>query len=123
MLFRLLIFRMGPLAVLNFFKERNKLKRLLYLMLVLGALFFLTAAWQIFKQERWQSVWILLLSMFPQGFFYGFAVWMLFRCVMKAWSKRVWKRIYSLAFLCILCGILAVLYINPFILRFFVKFF
>lgn len=121
MLFRLILFRLGPLAMLKLFKERNKLKLVLYLFLVLFALVYFAAVLRIFYQEQWGSIWLLIVSMFPQCFFYGFAGWMILRCVRSAWSKRVWRRIYTLSFLCVLCGILAELYINPLILKIFVK--
>lgn len=121
MLFRLLLYRMGPLTALCFLKDRKKIKMALYGGILCWVLCFIMAALKIFEQARWKGLLALVLSMVPHYLFYGFSLWMIVRCVRSAWSKRVWRRICLVSYFCIMCGILSESYINSLILNFFVK--
>lgn len=119
MMFRLILFRLGPLVSLHFCKDRRRVKLVSNLLLLCYGVCLLIAGWKIFTQESWRGMLYLPVSMFPHYIFYGFALWMLLRCVWSAWSERVWKRIYGLSFLCVILGILMENYWNPKVLQFF----
>ena len=117
MIFRLFLIRMGPLLCLGFCKKRNKMKTAIHLFIIGYGGLFAAAAWKLFLQERWKGMFYLPLSMFPQCLFYGFAVWMILRCVLHAWSERVWKRIYKVSVVVTIFGVLTEFYWNPWILE------
>lgn len=121
MLFRFILLRIGPIAMLYLLKDRKKLKLAVYGGVMCWGVSLVVAVLEIFKQEHWESIFLLLLSMFPQYLFYIFAYWLIIRCIRSAWSRRVWRRICVVSFVCVLCGTFAELYINPLILGFFVK--
>ena len=123
MLLRLLLFRLGPLLGLQFCKEKKKIKLVFMMIAIVYSVCFFVAAWTIFNKEQWLGILYLPISMFPHYLCYGFAIWLLLRCLWNAWSERVWKRIYSIALLCVFLGILAENYWNPKILQFFCNFF
>ena len=123
MLLRLIIFRLGPLISLHFCKDRKQIKVNFAVMGIIYVLCFLIAAWRIFGQKKWMGIIYLPISMFPHYLCYGFAIWLLIRCLWSAWSARVWKRIYGIAIICVIFGILAENYWNPQILQFFFEIF
>lgn len=123
MLLKLLIFRMGPLAVPGFLNERGKIKLAVGAAGILELFCFCGAVWQILVRERMMGVWMILLSCFPQHLCYAFSFWILFRCLWQMWSVRVWKRIYRLSLAIVFLGVLAEKYVNGFLLHLFFEFF
>ncbi len=123
MLFRLLIFRLAPLGSLYFCKERRQMKQMMILLLVCYGGCLAAAAWKIFLEEQWRGMFYLPLSMFPHYLCYGFAIWIMLRCLWCAWSVRVWRRIFCIAHVCVLLGILVENYWNPVILEIFLNIF
>lgn len=119
MLLRLVLLRMAPLLSLRFCKNRKQIKLMVNSLLICYGLCFLIAVWKLFSQEKWMGIIYLPLALFPHYICYGFAVWMLLRCILGAWSERVWKRIYNLSLISTALGILAEYYWNPKILQFF----
>ncbi len=119
MLFRLMLVRFVPLLSLGFLKERAHIKRAVIILLIFYIAGFLTAAGKVIAQKQWLSLLYVPLSMFPQYICYGFAAWMLVRCIWQAWSERVWKRIYLFALLNVLSGIFMERYWNSKILQIF----
>ena len=117
MLFRLMILRVVPVAMLKFWKKRNQLKKMLVMLCIGCVILFFAAVWELFVQKGWRGLIFLLMSLFPHFIFYGFGIWMMARCIYREWSERVWKRIYFLAILCVALGVLAENYINPKILQ------
>ncbi len=116
-IFRLFMLRMIPLLFLGFCKKRNKIKSAIVLFLICYAGLFAAAVWNLFLQKHWKGMFYLPLSVFPQWLFYGFAVWMILRCVLHAWSERVWKRIYKVSVVVTIFGVLTEFYWNPWILE------
>ena len=123
MIFRLFMLRMIPLLCLGFCKKRNKIKTAIILFLLCYAGLFAAAVWNLFLQKHWKGMFYLPLSVFPQWLFYGFAVWMILRCVLHAWSERVWKRIYKVSVVVTIFGVLTEFYWNPWFLEKILKFF
>lgn len=123
MLLRLLILRIGPLIFLRFCKDRGQMKLAVVSLLICYGLCFLIAIRSLFVQVKWMAVIYLPLALFPHYICYGFAVWMLLRCILGAWSERVWKRIYHLSLISTALGIMAETYWNPRILQFFFNIF
>ena len=123
MIFRLFVLRMIPLLCLGFCKKRNKIKTAIILFLLCYGGLFAAAAWNLFLQKHWKGMFYLPLSVFPQWLFYGFAVWMILRCVLHAWSERVWKRIYKVSVVVTIFGVLTEFYWNPWFLEKILKFF
>lgn len=123
MLFRLLLFRLSPVILLRFCRDRKQIKIAVHIILAIYGLCLLIAMWKIFTQKKWLGILYLPLSMFPHYLCYGFAIWMLIRCIWSAWSDRVWKRIYNLSVMSVMVGILTENYINPKILQFFFEIF
>lgn len=121
MMFRLVLFRLGPLILLRFCKDRQKIRLVSSLLLLCYGICLLLAGWNLFGRERWMGAIYLPVAMFPHYVFYFFALWMVLRCVWSAWSLRVWKRIYTLSVLCVILGILAENYWNPKVLQFFLE--
>lgn len=119
MLLRLVLLRMAPLLSLRFCKNREQIKLMVNGLLICYGLCFLIAVWKLFSQEKWMGIIYLPLALFPHYICYGFAIWMLLRCILGAWSERVWKRIYHLSLISTALGILAENYWNPKILQFF----
>ncbi len=119
MLLRLILLRMSPLISLRFCKNREQIKRAVWFLLICYGLCLLLAVWKLFSQEKWMGIIYLPLALFPHYLCYGFAIWMILRCILGAWSERVWKRIFSLSILSIALGILSENYWNPKILQFF----
>jgi hypothetical protein len=121
MLLKLIILRLVPLLAIGFVKERRTMRGAARL-LIGGTLFLvLTAVWEVFCLEGKRAFWCLPISLFPHYLFYLFAIWLIGKCIWKSWSERVWKRIYFLAVLSTIFGILTENYINPQILQFFFK--
>lgn len=123
MLFRLLLLRLMPVAGLKILKERSKLR---WMVILLG-LFYVACAvcllWGLWKEKGWYGIGLMLPALFPQYLLYGFAFWMLLRCISYAWSERVWNRIHAVSVCVVLLGILAEKYWNPLVLEFFTKIF
>lgn len=116
MLVKLLLFRLGPILVLKFCKRRDQIK-LAGLVEILGyAVCFLTAAWKVFCEEKWKGIFWVLGALFPHSLCYGFAGWLLLRCIWNVWSVRVWNRICLTAIGVTMFGILMEMYWNPVIL-------
>lgn len=123
MIFNLFMLRMTPLLCLKFCKKRSRIKiAILFFLICYGGL-FVTAIWKLFLQKHWKGMFYLPLSVFPQWLFYGFAVWMILRCVLHAWSERVWKRIYKVSVVVTIFGVLTEFYWNPWFLEKILKFF
>ena len=116
MLFKLFVLRLAPLMCLGFCKKRKQIKIALLLFLVCYGGIAAAAIWKIFSQEHWKGALYLPVSMFPQYLFYGFAVWMILRCLLHAWSERVWKRIYKVAIVVVTIGVLTEKYWNSLVL-------
>lgn len=123
MLFRLLLFRLGPFIGLHFCKERKQMKLAVRLLLLCYGVCLIIAVWKIVSEKKWLGILYVPISMFPHYIFYGFAIWILVRCIWSAWSERVWRRIYQISLLCIILGILTENYWNPKILHFFFEIF
>lgn len=121
LLLRLLVLRLSPFAFLGVCKEQKQKKRMFIILALIGVANFLLATWKIACLKRWESLLYLPLAMFPQWLFYGFAVWLLLRCIWYAWSNRVWRRIFRVSVLVVLLGILTEIHVNSQILNFFVK--
>ena len=123
MLLKLLIFRMGPLAVPAFLKERGKIMLAVGAAGILELFCFCAAVWLILVREGLIGIWLILLSCFPQYLCYAFSFWILFRCLWQMWSVRVWKRIYRLSLVVVFLGVLAEKYVNGFLLHLFFEIF
>ena len=123
MLFRLFLFRLGPLVFLKFCKEKRQIKLVVCLIGAIYGLCLLLAIWRLFSQEKWLGIIYLPISMLPHYIAYGFAIWMLVRCIWSAWSGRVWNRIYIMSVISVIIGIFSEYYINPQILQIFFKIF
>lgn len=123
MLLRLVIVRLVPLLSLRVCKDRKSIKTILVVEGAVYVLLFVLAAWRIISKENGTGILFLLLSIFPHYLCYGFSLWLLIRCVWNAWSDRVWKRIYGVAMMSLIVGILFENYWNPKILQFFCNFF
>lgn len=121
MLFRLFLFRLLPIAGLHMVKKRSKLKRALVFILILYVLGIVFLEYELWKENGWSGIALLLPALFPQYLFYGFAGWLLLRCILYAWSERVWNRIYILSILSVILGILTEKYWNPAVLTFFLN--
>ena len=119
MLLRLIIFRLFPLTSLRFCKEKKQMKLAVMIILVCYCVSFFAVAAKMISEKYWLGILYVPLSMFPHYLFYGFSLVILMRCIWHAWSERVWKRIYSLAQISVILGILTETYINPKILQFF----
>lgn len=121
MLLKLLFFRLAPMFALRFCKTGNQMK--LAVCVTIGL--YLSGLILLLRKLIFDGSWDVLLwipaALFPHYLFYGFAVWMLLRCLFYAWSERVFKRIYRVAFVVILLGVMAETFLNPHILRFFCK--
>lgn len=117
MLLKLFFLRLSPLICLKFCKKRSQIKVAVFSFLVVYAGVFITAAWAVFKQEKWRGIIYLPLSMFPHYLLYGFVMWILLRCIWSAWSERVWKRIYKVSIVIEILGVLTENYWNSMILR------
>lgn len=123
MLIRLLIIRFCPFAVLRMLKEKKKVKKAVIGILMVYMVGFLMAAGKIAVEKQWLSILYVPLSMLPHYICYGVAVWMIIRCIWKAWSERVWRRIHLISLLFVLMGVLMENYLNPKILQIFFEIF
>lgn len=123
MLFKLLIFRFLPLIFLAFLKERRQIQKMMIAMLGVYIISFLAAVWNVIVQFQWLGVLSIPLLMFPQYLCYGFAGWILARCLWFSWSTRVWKRIVLVSMISVLAGVCFENYWNPKILQFFFEIF
>lgn len=121
MLFRLLLFRLLPIAGFRFVKERSKIKWAVIALLLMYCLGVVFLSYDLWKKNGWYGIALLIPALFPQYLFYGLACWLLLRCVFYAWSERVWKRIYLVSVGMVFLGILTEKYWNPPILTFFAK--
>lgn len=118
MLVKLLLFRLCPVVCLKLCKKRKQIKLTGVLEILCYAVCFLSAVWKIFYEEKWKGILWVLGSLFPHSLCYGFAVWLIWRCLWNVWSVRVWNRIYLAAIWAVMVGILMELYWNPAVLRF-----
>lgn len=123
MLMRLFLLRLGPFVCLHFCRDRKKTRNVFLVIAFIYSLLFGVAVWKIFSQEQWKGIVYLPISLLPHYLCYGFAVWLLIRCIWSAWSERVWKRIYGIAMISVIAGIYLENYWNPRILQFFCNFF
>lgn len=123
MLFRLILFRLGPIALLQFSNDKSKLKIAVGMLALCYALCMMIAGLKLFREKSWLILLYMPLAMFPHYICYIFAFWILTRCIWSVWSKRVWNRIYFLSVVCVLAGVLMEAYLNPMILQFFYKIF
>ncbi len=121
MLFRLLLFRLCPLLILRFLEERKRIKIAMIGLLVIYGIVFVIAVGDMISVYHWWSLLYIPMAMFPHYICYGFAIWILIRCIWHAWSERVWKRIYFLTIVSTILGILMEYYWSPQILQFFTK--
>lgn len=121
MLLRLLFFRLTPMLLLKFCKDRNRIRLAGGILAVSYGICFAAVLLELLKQEGWKGWFCLPFSMFPHYLCYGMAVWMIFRCLWYAWSVRVWKRIYVISLSFVILGILMENYWNPPILEFVMK--
>ena len=121
MLLKILLLRLIPIIFVGRIKERKRMKwtitAMFMMFLILGVFSFL----EIIKQKYWSGVLYFILSMFPHSFLYLMAYGLMSRCAWKMWSKRVWKRVYFVAIILIIVGILSEMYVNPQILRILLK--
>lgn len=122
MLLRLMVFRLLPVLLLKFYKEKNKIRLAGAVLLGWYVVLFVVAVSQMCEQTGWKTLLYLPISMVPHYLCYGFAVWLLIRCMWSTWSVRVWKRIYRISIVCILMGILMENYWNPRILEILLNF-
>ncbi|MGN0335248.1 MAG: hypothetical protein ACI4DV_06265 [Lachnospiraceae bacterium] len=121
MLFQLFVLRMSPVLLLGMCRKHQEKKSL---SIFLGlALFVILAASLVglVKANGISGILYLFLGMFPQIIFYGFAFFLIYRCIWKEWSVRVWKRIYLIAVLSVLLGIWVECYCNSGLLTLFGK--
>lgn len=123
MLLRLMVFRLAPVGILVFCKNRKTWKWTVCLLTFCGLLCFGAAVWEILKSGQWRGLFCIPFAVLPQGICYVFAVWLLLRCSWNEWSLRVRKRICTLSVLILFTGVLLENYINPYFLRFFFEFF
>lgn len=123
MLFRLVLFRLGPWVCLARCKKKRDVKMILLATAAVYLTGFIISVRVLFEQERWRGTLGVLFASFPHYLCYIFAGYLVARCVWNAWSERVWKRIRILAFLLIIIGILFENYLNSRILQFFYNFF
>ena len=123
MLFQLLILRFTPVLFLAFLKERRQIKKILIVIAGLYMISFIAAVWEVVIQFQWMGILVIPLLMFPQFLCYGFAGWILARCLWHAWSVRVWKRIVFVSMISVLAGVFLENYWNPKILQFFFEIF
>lgn len=121
MLLKLLLFRMGPVVSLRFCKNRNQMKLAVCAMACLYLFSFFLLLRKLIFEGAWDVLLRIPAALLPHYLCYGFALWLLFRCLFFAWSDRVFKRIYRLSFLGVLLGVLAEAFVNPKILQFFCK--
>ena len=123
MLLKLLLLRFCPMAMLGFIKDKNQIKKAIYILCSLYGIGFFAALMQIIKSESLYSIICIPLAVFPHYICYVFAMFLFIRCIWHAWSKRVWKRIYLIALISILLGVFMECYWNPKILQIFFNFF
>ena len=119
MLFQLLVLRFLPVLFLAFLKERRQIKRILIVIAGIYVVSFAAAVWEVIVQFQWMGILVVPLLMFPQYLCYGFAGWILVRCLWHAWSARVWKRIICVSLISVLVGVFLENYWNPKILQIF----
>ena len=123
MLFSMIITRFCPVAVLGFLKDRKQMKCAMVLIFTGYAAMLIAAIGKVVVEEKWLGIFLIPLSMFPQYFCYGFAIWILIRCIWHSWSERVWRRVHIVALSIILLGIFLEKYVNAKILQIFFNFF
>ena len=70
MLFKLCLLRLGPFVCLGFCKKINEVKGVVLAILCGAVLLFITAVYNLFMKEGWESIFYLLSSMFPHDLFY-----------------------------------------------------
>ena len=123
MLFQLIVFRFLPLTFFAFFKERGQIQKIAIVVLGIYLTGFCFAVWNLVAKYQWLGIVSVPLSMFPHYLCYGFAGWILARCLWFSWSKRVWKRIFFVSLLSVFLGVLLENYWNPKILQIFFEIF
>lgn len=121
MLLQIMLIRLLPFVLLRSTKERKKLKILCVLFTVFCSVLFLTAVWGLVKRDGIIGFYYAFMALVPHAFFYVFACWLLFRCLWKEWSLRVWKRIYMISFACVFLGCLMENYCGKWILKIFCR--
>ena len=123
MLLRLLSIRFLPLLLFMFLKERKKIQKAAIVILEIYLLGFCFAVWKLLTQYRWFGILTIVMALFPHYLCYGFAGWILARCLWFSWSKRVWKRIVFVSLFSVLAGIFMEKYWNLNILQIFFEIF
>lgn len=123
MLFRLLLFRFLPLIFLAFMKDRRLIQKIMIAILGIYMIGFIAAVWDVIARFQWVGVLSIPLLMLPHYLCYGFAGWIMARCLWFSWSNRVWKRISLVSMISILVGVYLEAYWNPKILQIFFKIF
>jgi len=122
MLFQLFVFRFLPVTCLAFLKDRRQIQKISFVVMIIYIVCFCLAGWSLIAKYRWLGLLCIPLSMFPHYLFYGFAGWIVVRCLWFSWSKRVWKRILFVSMLSVFVGMLLENYWSPNILEIFFKF-
>lgn len=121
MLFQLILCRMCPLVFLGSLKEQRYMKIGAVTVGSVVVTLFVLAIQELFEGcGIWAILWVVV-ALFPQWLFYGFASVLVVQCLWKSWSKRVWRRIFLVSIFLILLGILSEFYLNPLILQIFQK--
>ena len=123
MLLKLFLLRLGPILAIGFSKKQKQIKKGLMLFLIFYLLLLIISVGKVLVEKQWGGLLYFFAAIFPHYLFYGFAIWMLVRCIWQMWSQRVWRRIYYLSIFSTIFGIITENYINPQILQFFFKIF
>lgn len=119
MLFYLILTRFCPIAAIGFLKTKRQMKIAVLSVVACYGLSLLAAAGKIIVEKKWLAILYIPFSMFPHYVCYGFAMWILMRCIWHCWSERVWKRIHFVSLITILSGVFAERYINAKVLQIF----
>lgn len=121
MLLKIAMIRMLPFLLLKLCRERKTVKLTFTAVVTVSLLLSAAAVYGLIRMEGIGAILCLLPAMLPHSVCYLFACWLLFRCIWKEWSRRVWRRIFCLSFLITAAGILMETYWNPPVLKFFQK--
>ena len=117
MLFRMILFRLGPVILLRVCKDRKSLKVAVVTLLLVYLIAGILSILYLWGKEQWKLLIIVPVAMFPQFLCYLFVAWVLLRCALSPWSSRVWRRIYRLSVLITLFGVYLEYTINPIFLK------
>lgn len=113
---KLIIFRMIPVAGFIFCRNYQKKKRY---SLWLGAVIFTSFTLSLlyfYEKKQLLGMGIFLLALLPQWLAYGFALFLIYRCIWQCWSVRVWDRIYKIALIFLIFGMILEKYCNPWVI-------